>query len=802
MSVFLAAVLLLTCAPFAGIEVKAAAEEYFEYEVENGEATITYCDRSINGDVVIPDTLGGYSVTGIGWAAFRDCVGLTSIAIPDSVTSIGGYAFEGCTNLTSITIPDSVTSIGGDAFRDCTGLISITIPDSVTSIGSDAFRNTAYYNNSDNWENDVLYIGNHLIRAELSLSGVYEIKNGTKTIAVDAFWSCHSLISVVIPDSVTSIDSNSFYGCYGLTSVTIPDSVTSIGDEAFYNTAYYNNSDNWENGVLYIGNHLIKAKDSISSAYEIKDGTKTIADYAFYGCESFTSITIPGSVTSIGDAAFKNCTELISIIIPDSVTSIGDATFYGCTDLTSATIPDSVTNIDGWTFAHCISLTSITIPDSVTNIGSHAFHRCTGLTSITVSPENTVYHSTNNCLIETDKKKLITGCKNSVIPADGSVTSIGYDAFYDCTGLTSITIPDSVTSIGDSAFYDCSGLTSVTIGISVTSIGEEVFHRCIGLTSITIGSNVTSIGYKAFYECANLTSITIPDSVTSIGDMAFSGCTGLTSITIPDSVTEIGRYAFGGCTGLTSVTIPNSVTTIGDDAFYYCTGLTSITIPSSVTYIGDRAFGYYYCDGEFIKLPSFTIYGYPGTAAETYANKNGFIFIALGEATDEATGITVEYSPKSYSGAVELKAEQVFDGKVFEVLESSTASSKKVLFDITTLVDGKKAQPNGNVTVKIPLPNGYNPNKTAVYYVTDSGTLERIPCTVEGGYVVFETTHFSFYAVVDETPDTPDQPDNPSENCSCACHKKGIVKFFFKIGLFFQKIFKKNKICKCGVYHY
>ena len=226
------------------------------------------------------------------------------------------------------------------------------------------------------------------------------------------------------------------------------------------------------------------------------------------------------------------------------------------------------------------------------------------------------------------------------------VTVIDRWAFFGCSGLTSITIPDSVTSIGYGAFYGCRGLTSITITDSVTSIGDSTFRGCTGLTSITIPDSVTSIGDYAFYDCTGLTSITIPDSVTSIGsrafydtawyinqpdglvyagkvayeykgicpasidimdgtlgiaDDAFSGCKGLTSVTIPDSVTSIGYSAFKYCTGLTSITIPDSVTSIGDSAFSGCTGLTSITIPDSVTSIGSGAFSG--CEG----LTSITI---------------------------------------------------------------------------------------------------------------------------------------------------------------------------------------------------
>ena len=170
-----------------------------------------------------------------------------------------------------------------------------------------------------------------------------------------------------------------------------------------------------------------------------------------------------------------------------------------------------------------------------------------------------------------------------------SVTSIGDLAFYDCTGLTSVSIPNSVMSIGGGVFYGCSGLISVTIPNSVTSIGNGAFQDCSGLTSVTIPNSVTSIGDYVFSGCSGLASVTIPNSVTCIGKRAFSSCSGLTSVTIPNSVTNIGERAFYGCKGLTSVTIPNSVTSIGYDAFLFCRSIETLYFDSSVNPYIDMA---------------------------------------------------------------------------------------------------------------------------------------------------------------------------------------------------------------------
>ena len=335
------------CTNLASVEIGNSVEEIGFYAFSN-------CTRLAS--IIIPD-----SATNIGDYAFRGCKNLTSIEIGNSVEEIGFYAFSNCTRLASITIPDSVTSIGSYAFSGCTNLASVEIGNSLEEIGFYAFSNCTRLA-SIIIPDSVTSIGDYAFSGCTNLESV-EISNSVKEIGFYAFSNCTRLASIIIPDSVTSIGDYAFSGCTNLESITISDSVTNIGENAFYNTSYYNNSTNWKNGVLYIGNHLIAAKDTLSGKYTIKSGTKTIATEGFYNCTSLTSINIPDSLTSIGSSAFSGCTGLTSLIISDSIINIGASAFYGCTNLVSVTISDSVVRIGMYAFYNCSNLKYVFCPD-------------------------------------------------------------------------------------------------------------------------------------------------------------------------------------------------------------------------------------------------------------------------------------------------------------------------------------------------------------------------------------------------------------------------------------------------------
>ena len=368
----------------------------------------------------------------ICFSAFENCAGLTGVVIPEGITEIGDFAFSNCPSLENILVsadnPSYVSINNCCLSKDLRKLIfgcrSSIIPEGISMIEESAFEGC---------------VGQTSI----------VMPEGVKEIGRDAFSGCTGLTNIVIPDSVTEINGGAFFGCTSLTSIVIPKGVTEIGESAF-------------GGCV-----------GLTSVVMPKSVTK-IGWGAFKDCTSLTSIVIPKGITEIGESAFSGCTGLTGVVIPEGVTEISMNVFRDCTGLTGVVIPEGVKEIGYGAFSGCTGLTGIVIPEGVTEIDCGAFGGCTNLTTISVSVDNPSYVSINNCCLSKDLRRLIFGCRSSIIP-DG-VSMIEWDAFRDCAGLTSIRIPDSVTAIGVSAFYGCNLPESVKKELAV-KFGSFIFDE-------------------------------------------------------------------------------------------------------------------------------------------------------------------------------------------------------------------------------------------------------------------------------------------------------------------------------------
>ena len=450
------------------------------------------------------------------------------------------------------------------------------------------------------------------------IAGVPVTAIGDKAFASDASNSIYKeLISVTIPEGVTSIGEGAFQYQEYLKNVSIPESVTSIGSFAFY---------------------LCFSLENVT----IPEGVTRIEKYTFDCCRKLKLEKLPENLTYIGDRAFWNCNGLKSITIPKNVEIIGDEAFHACYYLTSVSFPDSV-EISTGAFSECTRLTSVSIPVG-TSLEKQVFADCTGLSKVTISGGATSFGTSvfKDCTKLTSAGPTGSGCNieygwRTEIPANvfsdcsslekvilsDKIKTIGDSAFSNCTKLISagpsgsgsnfeygwtskiptgvfkniltlqtVNIAEGITTIEDSAFSGCTALATVEFPESLKNIGNSAFSNCKVLTNPELPDGLTAIGEAAFSNCKVIDGVTIPATVETIEASTFSGCSVLKNLTIPVGTTSIGSKAFANCTSLPEVLIPEGMLTIGVDAFSNCTSLASVKLPASLTSIGEDAFGY------------------------------------------------------------------------------------------------------------------------------------------------------------------------------------------------------------------
>lgn len=498
------------------------------------------------------------NMTSISASLFYNCSALVTVTIPDTVTEIGNNAFHGCTSLETVNISENsaLTSIGDNAFRDCNKLSKIYLPSKLSSIGSMVFSgctaleeiNVAESNKYFSSDNDTLFNKNktELIAYIDNGNTSYTVPSTVTSIEAGAFYNCDSLENIVLPEGIETIGDSAFYDCNGISSIKIPSSVSTIGNSAFYNcsklaevtfasdsklesigsnafyyclienidlpenikniggnalahTPIYNNSENWQDGVFYIGTYLLNSnyyyygesdnKYNNTGVYNVKDGTTLIAGEVFaHG--NVTSVTLPDSLVYICDGAFRHCSSLTDIIIPDSVVCIGNNVFNHCYSLATVTFGENskLEEIGDACFDYCNNLSGFVFPKSLKSVGSHAFDNCDSLIS-------------------------------AVLPA--GVERIGRWAFGDCENLEFVHIPVSATVIGSNIvrwssndeIYICATTEDCYAKQYATDTNTS-FQICDGhgvesmLTSIEINTEPNKKVYY-LYDHLDVTGLTI-----------------------------------------------------------------------------------------------------------------------------------------------------------------------------------------------------------------------------------------------------------------------------------------------------
>lgn len=398
---------------------------------------------AFNGCKNLKEVVFNSGLESIESRSFQGCSNLNNIILPETLINIDSYAFSE-TSIAKVTLPTSIKKVGSGAFIGCQNLKEVVFSSGDVFIASDIFCGrpfwesnvekitmpddlrimtdidnglklfgTAYYADESNWHNGVLYIGNHLIDSK-SESTDLVVREGT--VSIDTAIRGKNLEKVVLPEGLKHIGKYAFGYCDTIKEVNIPDSVSSIGFNAFHRDLYENDESKWENGILYIGKNLYKAKDNVSEVV-VKEGTLSICQYAFDRNNNLKKITLPVGLQYIDEEAFSSCGNLSKVILPDGLVRIQKSAFDYC-GMEVLILPSTVVQIDHFAFQGCENLKELTIPGSVKALGQNLFDGCTSLETVKI---------------------------------EEGVRELSYGMFYNCSNLRDIYIPSSVEKIDDKA---------------------------------------------------------------------------------------------------------------------------------------------------------------------------------------------------------------------------------------------------------------------------------------------------------------------------------------------------------------
>lgn len=547
LSVLLSVVLVLGVMPLGMFTANAVTEGVLMYSTKNGEAKVIGCDAKATGDIIIPDTLGGCTVTEIALYSFAGCEDITGVYVPDGVKTIGHAAFSDCTSLKTVSIGKSVETLGNNVFSGCTALEKIIVNK----------ENTAY--TSD--ESGVLY---NKAKTELlvfpaaNTSSVYTVAEKVKTIADSTFAGSEKVKTIVITDGVVSIGANAFLGSRSLENVIIGKGVASIGGDAFEGCAKLASitvsADNAvycsdENGVLYnkAKTELIKyPAGSAKEAFTIGAGIQNVRVLSFSNAVNLKAVTISKDVKTIGASAFYSCINI------DEVYYEGSETEWKAIEIgtnNNAILGAKITFAGGEEHGHSYT-SSITTPATCTEKGVLTYKcECGNSYTESIPAKGHAFKSNvcSNCsvrefdfvVVGTNAKiKGYNGAGGAVIIPETiegyKVNAISDGAFENKTEITSIAILADVNDIGSCAFYKTGFYNaSANWENGVLYIGAYLIEA----TSSVKGSYAVKEGTKviadfAFASASALENITLPKEVSAIGDSAFSGCTALKKVVV------------------------------------------------------------------------------------------------------------------------------------------------------------------------------------------------------------------------------------------------------------------------------